>query len=276
MLMPHFRVSGPWKSDTGIVLPLHHLYEGTRTGWTPALVCNFLNKGTSLQFVKQKDPAARSAGQRKIESFSLSRRQMLVTSAFGLVATATHTAVAAPAISPELLRQAREALDRHSAQILNRDLIAVADFSLPSCLPRFHLVDLARGRVTSHLVAHGRGSDPRHTGWLERFSNAPGSHATSAGAYRTDGFYTGGHGHSIRLSGLDPSNDNALSRAIVVHGAWYVSEGMAASHGVLGRSEGCFAVSAASLNAIVGSMGPGHLIYAGKVGDHPAGLPPTS
>src|SRR5215469_5507801 len=197
---------------------------------------------------------------------SLSRRQMLVSSACGLVAAAARPAIAAPAVAPEILRQAQEALNRHSAQIPNRDVIAVADFSLPSYLPRFHLVDVAAGRVSSYLVAHGRGSDPRHTGWLERFSNDLGSYATSAGAYRTDGFYTGAHGRSIRLSGLDPSNDNALKRAIVVHGAWYVSEGLATSHGVLGRSEGCFALSTSSLNSIMERMGPGHLIYSGKIG----------
>ena len=226
-----------------------------------------------MQFFNQKDPAARSAGQRQ-RSFSPSRRQLLVSSALGLIAASAHAARAAPAIAPELLRQAREALDRHSAQIPNREMIVVADFSLPSYLPRFHLVDLVGGRVTSHLVAHGRGSDPRHTGWLERFSNAPGSHATSAGTFRTDGFYTGGHGHSVRLSGLDPSNDNALRRAIVVHGSWYVSEGMAASHGVLGRSEGCFAVAATSLDSIIARLGPGHMIYSGKVGGR--SLPLTS
>jgi hypothetical protein len=197
---------------------------------------------------------------------ALSRRQMLVSSACGLVAmTAARSALAAsvtPVIAPELMREALAALDHHSAQIPNRDLIAIADFSQPSNRPRFHLVDVAAGRVlASHLVAHGRGSDPRHTGWLERFSNEPGSYATSAGAFRTDGFYEGAHGHSIRLSGLDSSNDNALQRAIVVHGAWYVSENLP----VLGRSEGCFALSAASLGAVAERMGPGRMIYAGKV-----------
>lgn len=225
-------------------------------------------KGPEPQFLNQRDGAACSARDHEM---SLSRRQMLVSSAGGLIAAATHPAFATPAIAPELLRQAMEALDRHSAQIPNRDLIAVADFSLPSYLPRFHLVDVTAGRVTSHLVAHGRGSDPRHTGWLERFSNDPGSNATSAGAYRTDGFYTGAHGRSIRLSGLDPTNDNALERAIVVHGAWYVSEGIAAAHGVLGRSEGCFALSASSLTSVMECMGPGHFIYSGKIGGHPEG-----
>ena len=123
---------------------------------------------------------------------------------------------------------------------------------------------LADGSVRSHLVAHGRGSDPSHTGWLERFSNEPRSNATSAGAYRTGSVYVGAHGHSMRLDGLDPTNSNALSRAIVVHAAWYVSEEMIGYSGMLGRSQGCFAVADSSLSEIMTRLGPGRLIYADK------------
>jgi hypothetical protein len=167
-------------------------------------------------------------------------------------------------IAPSLLRRALDALERHHDSISYRDFIGVADFSLPSRAPRFHLVKLADGSVQSHLVAHGRGSDPSRTGWLERFSNEPRSNATSAGAYRTGSFYVGAHGHSIRLEGLDPTNSNALSRAIVVHGAWYVSEEMLSFSGILGRSQGCFAVASSSLPAIMTRLGPGRLIYADK------------
>ena len=172
---------------------------------------------------------------------------------------------AAPVVSASLMARAKAALDRHHDKIPNRDLIAVADFSQPSRLPRLHLVDIGSGRISSHLVAHGRGSDPRHTGWLERFSNDFGSNATSSGAYRTDDFYVGAHGRSMRLSGLDATNSNALERGIVVHGAWYVSQEMAASRGVLGRSEGCFALSDGSLAEVFARLGPGHLIYADKI-----------
>ena len=167
-------------------------------------------------------------------------------------------------VAPDLVRRALDALDRHRDRITFRDAVGIVDFSLPSRARRFHLLSVADGRVTSHLVAHGRGSDPTHTGWLERFSNEPHSYATSAGAYRTDGVYFGGHGHSIRLEGLDPTNSNAASRAIVVHGAWYVSEQMIGEHGMLGRSEGCFAVANSSLDEILGRLGPGRLIYADK------------
>ena len=165
-------------------------------------------------------------------------------------------------IDPSLLRRALDALERHQDSISYRDFIGVADFSLPSRAPRFHLVSLADGSVRSHLVAHGRGSDPAHTGWLERFSNEPRSNATSAGAYRTGSLYVGAHGRSMRLEGLDPTNSNALSRAIVVHGAWYVNEEMIGHSGMLGRSQGCFAVADSSLPEIMARLGPGRLIYA--------------
>jgi len=171
---------------------------------------------------------------------------------------------ASASISPAVLRGALNALERHGANIPHRDVIGIADFSLASNAPRFHLLSLADGRVKSHLVAHGRGSDPAHTGWLERFSNEPHSNATSAGAYRTQDMYLGEHGQSIRLDGLDASNSNAASRAIVVHGAWYVSDDIAKDRGVLGRSEGCFAVAPSSIAAVVSSLGTGRLIYAGK------------
>ena len=168
-------------------------------------------------------------------------------------------------VSPAMLRRAMAALDRHGAVIPNRDVIGIADFSLPSRTPRFHLVDVANGRISSHLVAHGRGSDPAHTGWLQRFSNEAHSNATSAGAYRTDGLYVGAHGRSIRLSGLDATNNNALSRGIVVHAAWYVSPEMAKTRGALGRSEGCFALANTSLPDVLQRLGSGSLIYADKV-----------
>jgi hypothetical protein len=167
-------------------------------------------------------------------------------------------------ISSSVLRRALDALERHGASIAHRDAIGIADFSLPSSAPRFHLLNLADGSVRSHLVAHGRGSDPTHTGWLERFSNEPHSQATSAGAFRTDRIYLGEHGQSIHLEGLDDSNSNAASRAIVVHGAWYVSEEIAKERHVLGRSEGCFAVAQSSLGEVLATLGPGRLVYADK------------
>lgn len=167
--------------------------------------------------------------------------------------------------SPDALRAlAAEALEKNREQIVRTDVVALADFSEPSWRKRFHLVDLRSGDVASYLVAHGRGSDPRHTGWLESFSNAPGSNATSAGAYRTADLYFGKHGKSLRLDGLDTENSRAQERAIVIHAAWYVGKEMLERHGKLGRSEGCFAFSEEDLETVLARLGAGRLIYADK------------
>jgi hypothetical protein len=168
-------------------------------------------------------------------------------------------------LHPELMQRALAALRGHGARVPQHDRIAVADFSARSSQGRFHIVDLASGATSSMLVAHGRGSDPGHTGWLKSFSNQPGSNATSKGAYVTDEHYVGQHGHSQRLVGLDPTNDNALSRAIVIHSAWYAEPEIIREHGVLGRSEGCFAVSQADLARLFDRLGKGRMIYADKV-----------
>lgn len=168
-------------------------------------------------------------------------------------------------VRPELLRAAMAALGRHGGRIANRDRIAIADFTASSSQPRFHFIDLASGRSTSLLVAHGSGSDPSHTGYLKRFSNDFGSNASSEGAFLTDDYYVGKHGRSQRLIGLDSTNSNALPRAIVVHSAWYANKDMIASHGMLGRSQGCFAVGENDLDQVFARMGPGRMIFAAKV-----------
>lgn len=164
-----------------------------------------------------------------------------------------------------IVATAKAGLARAGARVQRQDMVGVADFSQPSRLPRFHLVDIATGKVESLLVAHGRGSDPGHTGWLQSFSNQPGSQATSNGDYVTGDYYVGEHGRSIRLHGLDASNCNAEQRAIVIHSAWYVGPSMVMEHGRLGCSEGCFAVSPFDMPKVLSRLGPGRLLVATKI-----------
>jgi hypothetical protein len=213
------------------------------------------------------------------QSPSLSRRHLLQVSAalggafalagpagFGVRALARPAPLPAPAApASPIIAAARAGLQRARARIAHLDVVAVADFSQPSSHPRFHLVDIDSGRVTSLLVAHGRGSDPAHTGWLSRFSNAPGSDCTSQGDFLTAADYVGEHGRSMRLIGLDPTNDNAESRGIVMHSAQYVSPEIVRASGVLGRSEGCFALSAADLPRVLQRLGPGRLLVSAKL-----------
>jgi hypothetical protein len=143
--------------------------------------------------------------------------------------------------------------------------MGVVDFSAPSHAVRLHLIDVMGGQVLAqHLVAHGHGSDPDNSGWVERFSNMPGSNASSGGSYLISDIYSGKHGRSRRLVGLDPENSLAQTRGIVIHAASYVDTTMAQTQGRIGRSQGCFAVSAAAIGEVLSRLGPGCLLYAGK------------
>jgi L,D-transpeptidase catalytic domain len=166
-------------------------------------------------------------------------------------------------IDPQLFAKAKAALDSH--KIWPRDAIGVVDFSQPSSDPRFHLVDLMSGAVDSYRVAHGRGSDPDHSGFVERFSNDFGSYASSNGAYVTGDYYDGKYGLSLKVRGLDWSNYNAEPRAIVIHNAWYAEDDMIPIHGKLGRSEGCFAMSRENQYKVMRKLAGGRMIYADKL-----------
>lgn len=197
----------------------------------------------------------------------ISRRLLIGASAstFSILASPVFATPAREGLSPDLVARARASLAAHREQLEHIDRIGIVDFAQPSRLPRLHVLNADGDIVASHLVAHGRGSDPAHSGWVTRLSNEPGSFASSAGAYVTRDLYIGGHGRSMRLAGLDHDNSNAESRALVVHAAWYVSPAMARDTGKLGRSEGCFAVATDSLDAILSQLGPGRLLYASGI-----------
>jgi hypothetical protein len=180
------------------------------------------------------------------------------------VPAAPTTFTAPGGINPALFSKAKAALDSRK-WIANRDFIAVVDFSESSAEPRFHVVHLPSGSVESFRVAHGSGSDPGHTGFLDHFSNQPGSEATSNGAYTTAETYQGKYGLSMKVRGLDWSNNNAEPRAIVIHNAWYAEPEMVEIHGKLGRSQGCFAFSRKDQWHVMQRLAEGRLIYADKL-----------
>ncbi|MBY0392640.1 MAG: murein L,D-transpeptidase catalytic domain family protein [Novosphingobium sp.] len=197
----------------------------------------------------------------------------------GLIAGAAATAVAAalparvfaqPYSVPEqnrrILAVAKEQMERVRSVLWRTDIVGVADFALPSAMPRLHFADLEKGEVRSFLVAHGKGSDPEHDGFLKLFSNDVGSLATSRGAFITYEWYKGKYGTSIRLGGLDPENSNTLDRAIVMHPAWYANPDMLEKWGKLGRSDGCFAMPEADFNEALWHLSGGRLLYADRLG----------
>lgn len=144
----------------------------------------------------------------------------------------------APDANPRVLRLASKAL---SCADPDAERLAVIDFSLPSSEPRLWVFDLQRQQLLfEELVSHGQGSG---NAMAETFSNIPESHQSSIGLFRTMNSYRGRNGYSLRLEGLEAGvNDLAYQRAIVIHGADYVSEAFIEQTGRLGRSHGCPAV----------------------------------
>ena len=150
------------------------------------------------------------------------------------------------------------AFKAHSPDVTNDHVMAIIDYGLPSSTPRLFVLERDTGRVMSYLVAHGMGSDPDHTGVATNFANTKDSRASSLGTYVTGAPYTGEHGLSLRLKGLDATNNNAEARAIVLHGAEYVHEGAP----VIGRSWGCPAVEPTVAMRLVEELRGGSLIFA--------------
>ena len=196
----------------------------------------------------------------------------------GLVASATASAAAALPLRAfaapkagsqrdrKLFALAKQQLDLAGDAIWKRDIVGIADFGLHSARRRFHFVNLDREEVKSYHVSHGAGSDPEHDGWLNSYSNVEGSNATSKGAYVTWEWYVGRYGTSVRLGGLDSTNDNALQRYIVMHRAKDAEPSHIEQWGRLGRSNGCFALGEEQFRIALLNLSGGRLLYADSLG----------
>ena len=169
---------------------------------------------------------------------------------------------AAPGADAKVIALAVRATQCSRAQgIAPAQRLAVIDYSLPSTEQRLWVFDLKRRKLLFHeLVAHGRNSGEN---MATLFSNRNESHATSLGLFRTQESYLGQNGYSLRMEGLEPGfNDNAFDRAIVIHGAPYVSPVLARANGRIGRSLGCPAVRPAIAHRLIDSMKDGQLLFS--------------
>jgi len=148
-----------------------------------------------------------------------------------------------------------------AGEVMNPALLTVIDYTRPSTEPRLWVIDLLHGKIVHReLVAHGRNSGEN---FATDFSNDEGSRKTSLGLFVTDHTYYGDNGYSLRLRGLDPGiNDRAFERAIVMHGAAYVSDSAARRLGRLGRSWGCPAVRPEIARSLIDLIKEGTVLYA--------------
>lgn len=125
--------------------------------------------------------------------------------------------------------------------VLRKDIITIIDFSLSSREKRLWIIDMKTNEILLNtFVAHGKNSG---SDYAVNFSNKNESYKSSLGFFTTGEVYRGKHGLSLKLDGLEKGvNDNARKRAVVLHGADYVSRKFIKAHNRLGRSQGCPAV----------------------------------
>lgn len=207
--------------------------------------------------------------------FSFICRRLCVAALLAVAATSAQAAT--PLSGEPLLDKLAEAapeLDRKVLSLATRAVsctlrqpgpppatLSVIDFSRPSTEPRLWVFDLAsHSLLFEELVAHGRNTGDN---LATAFSNRSDSHMSSLGVFRTAESYVGANGYSLRLDGLEPGfNDLARDRAIVIHGASYVSPEIARAQGRLGRSLGCPAVRPAIARDLIDRIRGGSLVFA--------------
>ncbi|MBC7587355.1 MAG: murein L,D-transpeptidase catalytic domain family protein [Chitinophagaceae bacterium] len=147
-----------------------------------------------------------------------------------------------------------------SGKLKKTNVLSIVDFSLPSTAKRLFVVDLENYKLLFNTyVSHGRNSGLQNA---SSFSNEPESFKSSLGFYSTAATYSGKHGYSLQLEGLEKGfNDNAMSRGIVMHAANYVDETIAKAQGYIGRSLGCPAVPEKLHTAIIAAIANGSCLF---------------
>jgi L,D-transpeptidase catalytic domain len=193
-------------------------------------------------------------------------RFIAICSLFLLAAAPAHAKNinASGALRADLLNRALEAQKTHAGAAKDTGRLVIVDYSRHSKEERLFVVNLENGDVTGFRAAHGRGSDTDHDGYLDRFSDEPGSSASPEGAMVIAEEYRGKHGLSLRLDGLDETDKSSRERAIVIHAADYAEPEFLSRFGKLGRSNGCIVFSKADLKRFLADVPKGTLMFVGR------------
>jgi len=143
-------------------------------------------------------------------------------------------------------------------------IVTIIDYELPSKQKRLWVIDLAEKMLLFHeYTTHGQGSDRNHDGQMDSASNTVSSNQSNVGLLVTDETYTGRHGKSLRMDGLEEGfNDNARDRSIVFHSARYADDKYIDRHGKAGRSHGCPALDPDVSGQIIDTIKDGKLVFA--------------
>ncbi|STX28322.1 Uncharacterised protein [Legionella beliardensis] len=173
-----------------------------------------------------------------------------------------HLSQKAPELNKKVLRLALTAYEKASSRgNVKKPVLTVIDYSLPSSKQRMWVFDLNKEKLLYNTyVAHGRNSGmnvPHH------FSNRMSSKETSLGTYVTRNTYVGSKGLSLNLQGLEKGiNDNAYTRRVVIHGAWYVEPDFIKKSGRAGRSWGCPSIAKTLAKPVINTIKDGSVVFA--------------
>ena len=178
----------------------------------------------------------------------------------------TYTCPGAPPGSEKPCEESKRIPSFKFVTLRNPTQAVIIDYGAPSTAYRFFLINLETGMVNKFYSSHGVGSGKSN--FASRFSNIQDSRQTSLGIYMTGETYMGRYGQTLRMYGLQTSNDQAYRRDIVLHGAWYVSDKFINSidpttglkYGRLGLSWGCPAVGSKHIRNLIATLGTGSLI----------------
>ena len=130
-----------------------------------------------------------------------------------------------------------------------QEVAVLVDLAVSSRRVRLRVVNLAQGSVLMEcLVASGRGRSLKTRLWPQT-GDVPDSWLTPVGRCRVGERYEGSFGVSYRLDGLDSTNSNVRSRAIVLHPSEEVPE---CNYSLLPLwcSRGCVVVSPQSMKQL--------------------------
>ena len=137
--------------------------------------------------------------------------------------------------------------------------LTIVDLSQSSRNKRFYILDMQNNELAwNTFVSHGRNSG---IDMAKNFSNNFNSNQSSLGFYVTKSTYTGKHGLSLKISGLEQGfNNNAEARGVVVHGAEYVNAGRVKS-AYMGRSQGCPALPENEYAEVIDIIKDGSVLF---------------
>ena len=140
-----------------------------------------------------------------------------------------------------------------SGMIKNTDYLTICDFSQPDTNPRFYLINLKDTCIEIQTwVAHGKKSGNIYA---KNFSNKVGSNKSSIGFFITQNTYFGKSGYSLRIKGIEQTNNNAEKRDVVIHGSYYVGANKK------GRSLGCPALPIGVSSIIIDKIKEGSCVF---------------